>query len=75
MAFVGFNFGKFWGGSRRTAPTPQQLRDDGASEAMKIDQRNQVDDARYDSMTDAQRDAYYVHPNVRTRLQKWLKGS
>jgi hypothetical protein len=32
------------------------------------------EDSRYDAMTDAQRDAYYVNPSLRTRIAKRFRG-
>ena len=32
------------------------------------------EDARYDAMTDAQREAYYVHPGLWTKFRKSWRG-
>jgi hypothetical protein len=32
------------------------------------------EDSRYDAVTEAQRDAYYVNPGVWTRFARWFPG-
>jgi len=35
---------------------------------------NAKQDARYDAMTEEERDKYYVHPNVFTKIKKAWRG-
>ncbi len=53
---------------------PDQVRDVEASEEVTIDAINAEEDSRYDRMSDSERDAYYVHPNLRTRIAKFIRG-
>ncbi|MGA2968360.1 MAG: hypothetical protein ABSE75_00965 [Acidimicrobiales bacterium] len=55
---------------RKVPPNPTQLRNSDAIDEMKVDKINATEDARYDSMTDAERSAYYVNPSLSTRLRK-----
>jgi hypothetical protein len=53
---------------------PDQVRGAKALEDVKIDAINAKEDSRFDTMPDAERDAYYVHPNLRTRIAKVIRG-
>jgi hypothetical protein len=41
---------------------------------MKVDEVTGDADARYDAMTDQERQAYYVNPSRGTRMKKFLRG-
>lgn len=75
MGILGFSYRNFWNKSSKTSSDPQEILDDAALEELKVDRSNQTEDSRHDSMTDVQRDAYYVNPNLRTRIRKWMRGS
>lgn len=55
---------------RKTPPNPTELRNSDAVQEMQLDQVESAKDARYDAMTDAQRDAYYVNPSLKKRVGK-----
>lgn len=55
---------------RKTPPNPTEVQNSNAVEEMQLDQVESAKDARYDAMTDAQRDAYYVNPSLKTRIGK-----
>jgi hypothetical protein len=57
----------------KAPPNPTQLKNSEGLDEMKVDKINATEDARYDAMTDAQRDAYYVNPSLSTRLRKRFK--
>jgi hypothetical protein len=40
----------------------------------KVDEVLSKQDARYDSMTDEEREKYYMKPSLKTRLKKSLRG-
>jgi hypothetical protein len=62
-----------WGRGRAT-PNDAQLRNKAGLEQEKLDQVEAGENARYDAMTDAQREAYYVNPSLWTRLRKKTRG-
>lgn len=55
---------------RKVPPNPTQLRNSDALDEMQVDKVNATEDARYDAMTDAERENYYVNPSLSTRLRK-----
>ena len=55
---------------RKTPPNPTEVQNSNAVEEMQLDQVESAKDARYDAMTDAQRDAYYVNPSLKKRVGK-----
>ena len=55
---------------RKTPPNPTELRNSDTVQEMQLDQVESAKDAHYDAMTDAQRDAYYVNPSLKTRVGK-----
>jgi hypothetical protein len=57
----------------KAPPNPTQLKNSDALDEMKVDKINAAEDSRYDAMTDAQREAYYVSPSLSTRLRKRFK--
>ena len=67
-----------WGGVRRfgrfgRAPRrPDQVLNDEEAEQDRIDHVVAREDARYDSMTDAEREKFYVHPGPWTRLMRFF---
>jgi hypothetical protein len=75
VGILGSSYRNFWQKGSKTSSDPQQFSDDAALEELKVDKFIQTEDSRYDSMTDVQRDAYYVNPNLRTRFRKWMRGS
>ena len=57
----------------KSPPNPTQLKNSEGLDEMKVEKINATEDARYDAMTDAERDAYYVNPSLSTRLRKRFK--
>jgi hypothetical protein len=55
--------------AKKAPPTPTQLKNPDALGEMYVDKINASEDARYDAMTDVQREAYYVNPSLSTRLR------
>lgn len=53
---------------------PDQVQGANALEDVKIDAITSKEDSRFDKMSEAQRDAYYVHPNLVTRFVKFFRG-
>ena len=58
----------------RIVPNAEQIRNKAGVEEIKVEQVEGQEDARYDAMTDAQREAYYVNPSLWTRLRKKARG-
>jgi hypothetical protein len=61
---------------RRTSASPrseQQLKS-AALEQEKVNEILSEQDARYDAMTEAERDEYYMKPKLLTRIKKSLRG-
>jgi hypothetical protein len=60
-------------GSRRTArrelgtETPKELAEDKVA----LQERDEHEDERYESMTPQERDAYYVHPSLLARFRRF----
>ena len=58
----------------RVPPNDAQMRNMAGVEEIKLEHVEEEEDERYDAMTDAQREAYYVNPGVWTRLRKKARG-
>jgi hypothetical protein len=66
-------FGLF--GWRRGVPLrPDQITNNATLEQEKVNEIVSKQDARYDAMTDEQRERYYMKPSLRTRITKSLRG-
>lgn len=61
---------------RRTSatPRPEQQIKSAALEQEKVNEVLAEQDARYDSMTEEEREKYYVKPSLKTRIKKSLRG-
>lgn len=69
-------FGLF-GGRLRSGPkvvSPEQQKENAELQQERIDGIVAKQDARYDAMSEEQRDKYYVHPNVITKIKKAWRG-
>jgi len=68
----------FFGGGRQSAPpkvpTPEQIKSADALGQDKVDDLVAKQDARYDAMTEEERDKYYVNPNMLTKIKKAFRG-
>jgi len=53
---------------------PDQIGNKTEAESMKVDEVTSNADARYDAMTDEERQAYYVNPSRGTRMKKFIWG-
>jgi hypothetical protein len=53
---------------------PEQQMNSAALQQEKIDQVLAKQDGRYDSMTEDEREKYYLKPNLLTRIKKSLRG-
>jgi hypothetical protein len=58
----------------RGQKSPEQVRNDGEVAAMAVERAVAKDDAKYDAMTQAEREAYYLRSSRFSRLKKWVKG-
>jgi len=58
----------------RPTPTPEQQMNSAALEQEKIGEVLSKQDARYDAMTDEERERFYMKPNLITRIKKALRG-
>jgi hypothetical protein len=69
-------FGLFGGGGRGGPRTlsPQQLKNNENSEQDVVDHVLAKQDARYDAMTDEERQKYYLKPSLMTKIKKALRG-
>ncbi len=54
--------------------TPEQQMVDAALEQEKVNQDLAKQDARYDSMTEEERETYYLKPSLMTKIKKALRG-
>jgi len=54
--------------------SPEQLKNSEAVQQEKVDEVLSKQDARYDAMTEEERDKYYVHPNLFTKIKKAWRG-
>jgi len=66
--------GFFTRGAMRSRRRPEQALNDQEAASIAVQHAVSKDDAKYDSMTDAQRQAYYLRPSRFSRLMKWVKG-
>jgi hypothetical protein len=60
-----------WGDRGQTS---EQISEDEAIDGKFVAEHEASDDARYDSMTEAQRDKYFVHPGLFTRIKQFWTG-
>jgi hypothetical protein len=71
MRVFGIGFGR--GRGPRTL-TPEQRMNMETVEQDKVDHVVGKQDARYDAMTDQERERYYMKPNLMTKIKKALRG-
>ena len=62
------------GGRGPLPPTPEQKLNNAILDQDKVDRVLAKEDARYDAMTEEERDKYYVHPSLLTKIKKALRG-
>jgi hypothetical protein len=65
------------GGAGRRGPrtiSPEQLKNNETLEQEKVDQVVGKQDARYDAMTEEERERYYMKPGLMTKIKKALRG-
>jgi len=62
------------GRKTRAAPSPEQEMNDSILEREKISKILEKQDARYDSMSDEEREKYYLKPNLMTKIKKAIRG-
>ena len=66
-------FGVF--GWRGRAPLrPEQVMNNATLEQEKVNEVVSKQDARYDAMTEEEREKYYMKPSLMTRIKKGLRG-
>ena len=58
------------GGRGRTVFTPEQMRNQGAVDRVALGEVTAKDDAKYDSMTEDERQNYYLTPSLFTRMKR-----
>jgi hypothetical protein len=67
-----------FGGSRQNSGpkvyTPEQIKSSDVLGQDNVDKLDAKQDARYDAMTEEERDKYYVNPNLITKIKKALRG-
>jgi hypothetical protein len=63
-------FLRLWG----VPPTPEEAMNNATVEQEKVNQVQAKEDARYDAMTEEQREKYYVKPGPLTKLKKFFRG-
>jgi hypothetical protein len=59
-------------GSKRL--TPEQQMNSAALQQEKVNEVLAKQDARYDAMTDEEREKYYLKPNLFTKIKKAIRG-
>jgi hypothetical protein len=67
----------FFGGRGRRGPEtlrPEQQMNSAALQHEKVDEIVSKQDSRYDSMTEEERETYYMKPSLLTKIKKWLRG-
>ena len=67
----------FFGGRGRRGPEtlrPEQQMNGAALQHEKVDEIVSKQDSRYDSMTEEEREKYYMKPSLLTKIKKWLRG-
>ena len=67
--FRGGFLGRWW-----LQPTPEQAMNNAAVEQEKVIQVQANEDARYDAMTEEEREQYYVKPGPLTKFKKFFRG-
>jgi hypothetical protein len=65
-------WGSRLGGSLPISPDQQQNVAD--AEQDKIEEVRSKEDARYDAMTDEEREKYYLHPSPFTKIKWYFRG-
>jgi hypothetical protein len=70
MRIFGIGFGR--GGPRTISP--EQLKNNEELEQEKVDEVLAKQDARYDSMTEEEREKYYLKPSMMTKIKKAFRG-
>jgi hypothetical protein len=63
-----------FGGRGRLTPRADQIQNKQGVEEIKLEHVEDDEDARYDAMTEEQREAYYVNPGLWTKLRKKARG-
>ena len=58
----------------RWMQTPEQRMNRAALQQEKVNEVLAKQDARYDSMSDAERETYYLKPSLMTKIRKALRG-
>jgi hypothetical protein len=54
--------------------SPEVQKNNAILNEDKVDHLIADQDARYDAMTEEERDKYYVHPNLFTKIKKAFRG-
>ena len=70
-------FGVFGNGPGRRGPktlNPEQQMNSAALQQEKVDEIVSKQDARYDAMTEEEREKYYMKPSLKTKIKKALRG-
>jgi hypothetical protein len=63
-----------FGGGRGRMMTPAQMKNSQELQEEKVDKIVSKQDARYDAMTEEEREQYYMKPSITTRIKKALRG-
>lgn len=66
--------GRIVGRKTQAPPSPEQETANSILEREKIDKILAKQDARYDSMSDEEREKYYLKPNLITKIKKAIRG-
>ena len=66
--------GRMVGRKTQAPPSPEQQMNDSILEREKIDKVLEKQDARYDSMSEEEREKYYMKPSFVTKIKKALRG-
>jgi len=69
----GFGFGGLGRGGRK-ALSEAQIHNREALQEEKVDEVLSKQDARYDAMTEEEREKYYMKPSLKTKILKALRG-
>ncbi len=54
--------------------TPAQMKNSQELQEEKVEKIVSKQDARYDAMTEEEREQYYMKPSITTRIKKALRG-
>jgi hypothetical protein len=73
MSRGGFGFGGLGRGGRK-ALSEAQIHNREALQEEKVDEVLSKQDARYDAMTEEEREKYYMKPSLKTKILKALRG-